>query len=350
MVKQRKSLRLARKVNLVTKAGINTCGNTKSVRMISIAQKIAEVDDFFALRISEKIIRAQSQADFRQALQKSHESLEQLIRNRGHQKGKAWKSNQRSQPSPNLEDGEEIEKRDKFTTVVHRNGTARSRQGDTIPIGSWRTSASQRSGMGQTPSGAPYPPTGSRSRTTLVGAVEKSYQQSANLSRQGGQVSQHPSSTFGRLTLKAHPKSCCNCPFVTLRQQQKFIHSYPISRSRHITTKKNRAADRAEYKPGIIFYAMLHQEHWAGEDAPVEESVTRTNNGIIHSKNVPLLSSSYTMHIMYHFLSSPTLGTVGNRASDEFVSIYDPRSWESKLQQSQHPTLFTGNMLPNTYR
>ncbi|MCJ1320096.1 hypothetical protein MMC15_005433 [Xylographa vitiligo] len=268
-----------------------------------------------------------------------------------YQKEKVWKSNHKSQPSPILEDGEILEDTQEFTTVPHRKGTARSRQGSTTAIGSWRTSAGQRSGIVQTPSGALYPPTGSRNHTTIIGAIEKTYKQSANPSRQGGQASLHPSSTFGRLTLKAPPSHAAttrSSHYVNNHNSSTVAHHQ--ERSRHITSKKNRAADRAEYKPGMIFYAMLHQEHWAGEDAPVEESVTRSNNGIIHSKKRP-----FVVLFLYdaHYVSLPLFthsgNGIGTRASDEFVSIHDPRSREPKLQQSKHPTLCAGNMLPNTY-
>ncbi|MCJ1394093.1 hypothetical protein MMC18_006971 [Xylographa bjoerkii] len=270
----------------------------------------------------------------------------------GYEKKNRWGSNHRSQPSPVLEDGEILEDMREFTTVVRGKGPGRSRHESTATIGgSWRTSAGQKTGISQTPSVTPYPPAGSRSRSIMAGAIEKSYRQPADPPRQGGQASQYPTSTFGRLALKVPPSHAA-----TARSSHYHNNNNTSTvancqeRGRHISTQNNRAVDRAEYKPGMIFYAMLHQEHWAGEDAPVDEAVTRSNNGIIHSKKRP-----FVVLFLYdaHYVSLPLLTHsgkgIGHRVSDEYVSIYDPRSRDPMLQQTQHPVLWAKNMLPNTY-
>ncbi|MCJ1379520.1 hypothetical protein MMC17_002621 [Xylographa soralifera] len=258
----------------------------------------------------------------------------------GYQKKNRWGSNHGSQPSPILEDGEILHDTREFTTVVRGKGTAISRLGSTATVGSWRNSAGQQVGIGKTTPGAPYVPAGPRSRTILEGAIEKARKQPA-----------HPTSTLGRLTLKVAPSHAATA-------RSSHYHTYNNTstvanrqeRGRHITTQKNRTADKAEYKPGMIFYAMLHQEHWAGENAPTEEAVTRSNNGVIHSKKRP-----FVVLFLYdaHYVSLPLLTHsgrgIGDRMSDEYVSIYDPRSHDPMLQQSKHPVLWAKNMLPNTY-
>ena len=94
---------------------------------------------------------------------------------------------------------------------------------------------------------------------------------------------------------------------------------------------------------------MLHQEHWAGENAPTEEAVTRSNNGVIHSKKRP-----FVVLFLYnaHYVSLPLLTHsgrgIGDRMSDEYVSVFDPRSRDPMLQQSNHPVLWARNMLPKS--
>ncbi|MCJ1402703.1 hypothetical protein MMC11_005924 [Xylographa trunciseda] len=268
-----------------------------------------------------------------------------------YQKKKLWESNHGSQPSPILEDEEILEDTQEFTTVVHRNSTARSRQGSTAPIKSWRTSTVQRSGTVKNTLGTPYPPTGLRNHSTLAGAIEKSYKQAVYPARQGEKASPYPTSTLGRMSLYApqsHAATARSSHYNKINNTSTV--AYHQDRGRHVTTKKNKAADRAEYKVGMIFYAMLHQEHWAGDDAPVEEAVTRSNNGVIHSKKRPfVVVSLYDSHYVSLPLFTHSGQGIGNRVSDEYVSVYDPRSHLPKVQQSQHPVLFAGNMLPNTY-
>ncbi|MCJ1284895.1 hypothetical protein MMC26_004232 [Xylographa opegraphella] len=83
---------------------------------------------------------------------------------------------------------------------------------------------------------------------------------------------------------------------------------------------KNRVADRAEYKPGMIFNTILHQEHLA-EDALVEESVTRSDNGTIYSKNVPLICITSALHPYWDPYTEP--GACQYRFSSTVSYAYD---------------------------
>ncbi|MCJ1437483.1 hypothetical protein MMC27_006870 [Xylographa pallens] len=258
----------------------------------------------------------------------------------GYQKNNRWGSIHGSSPSPILEDGEILDGARPFTTVIRGKGTAVSRLGSTATIGSCLNPAGQQVGISKMTQRAPYMPTGSRNRTIVEGAIEKPWKQAA-----------HPTSTLGRMALKVAPSHASTARSSHYHNNNKTsMVANRQERSRYITTQRNRTADKAEYKPGMIFYAMLHQEHWAGENAPMEEAVTRSNNGVIYSKKRP-----FVVLFLYdgHYVSLPLFTHsgrgIGDRISDEYVSIYDPRSQDPMLQQSEHPVIWAKNMLPNTY-
>ncbi|MCJ1474199.1 hypothetical protein MMC13_002857 [Lambiella insularis] len=270
-----------------------------------------------------------------------------------------WGSKTKRIPSPVLEDGEIVEDGQGFTTVTAKKKRDQYGSAVAVPQGN-RT---QYGDLGRLPLSNkttnylfPGPQQGHTSYTGIIdkqgrGSSYAAYSRpppGVLISTAGGEqrkirtavsVAQSHASTARSAVYSQRPIF----PTVAGHQGAERVR---------LTAQRDLATEKAQYRPGMIIFAVLHEQHWA-EGRPEKmlasvASTTLSNQGRpIHSKERPMIVVA--LHDT-HYVALPcfthSCRGVGDRNADEYVSVFDYRS-KQRIPQTNHRPLETEYLYEN---